>query len=180
MMAPGRLGLPGLTGVELAAVATIWKRDGRELVVRFSGVSMEPTIGPDDDIRLRCQDSVEVGDVIAFVAGERVVLHRLVARSPDHTWFMTRGDAHIVPDAPIDGAILIGTAVEVRGGEVPRAPDGVSRRLALRLARAASRRSLSATRAVVRVLLVLERWLVLAPRSLGRRLRPKTACQETP
>ena len=85
-----------LTNAELVAVASLWKRSGRELVTRFSGSSMEPTIRDAAHVRLSCDDEAGIGDVIAYVYGDRVIVHRIVARWGDR--FVARGDANFLPD----------------------------------------------------------------------------------
>ena len=85
-----------LTNEELIAVAALWKRTGREFVTRFTGTSMQPTIADGASVRLLCTDVVSVGDVVAYVYGDRVIVHRIVAIWSDR--FVTRGDASVLPD----------------------------------------------------------------------------------
>ena len=81
---------------QLAIIAKLWKRSGRELVTRFTGASMEPSIHDGAEVKLLCVDDVKVGDVVAYVYGDRVVVHRLVAQWGDR--FVARGDANVLPD----------------------------------------------------------------------------------
>lgn len=106
-----------LANEELVAVAALWKRTGREFVTRFRGASMEPTIPDSAAVRVRCVDDVAVGDVVAYIDGDRVIVHRVVA-----VWrsrFVTRGDANLLPDTILlDRNGIIGKLVSVeRGGE---------------------------------------------------------------
>ena len=62
---------------EVAAVL----RDGREAVIIPSGNSMLPFIrGGVDRVAIRRQADVAVGDIVLVQAGERYLLHRVVAR----------------------------------------------------------------------------------------------------
>ena len=125
---------------QLAAVAALWGRTGRELTVRFSGRSMEPTLASDEEVLLRCGVPVALGDIIAFLAGDHVIVHRVVARS--NGWILTRGDARTLPDAPIlRHESVLGRVAAVRRGdalvEPPVAPpDSRLRGLVVGLSRA--------------------------------------------
>ena len=81
---------------QLAAIATLWKRTGRELTTRFGGPSMRPAIDDGAEVRLLCVDDVKIGDVVAYAYGDRVIVHRLVAQWGDR--FVARGDANLLPD----------------------------------------------------------------------------------
>jgi ribosomal protein S18 acetylase RimI-like enzyme len=91
---------------ELAAVAAIWKREGRAFTGRFGGVSMLPTIAPGAPLEIVCGDDAEPGDVILFLHRGQVVVHRLLAFR--RRWMLTRGDANAVPDLPIRRDALVG------------------------------------------------------------------------
>ena len=138
-------GLPAdvdlVEGQRLAAVASLWRKTGRELRARFGGSSMEPALPPGTEVVLRCGEAGAPGDVVAFLAGGRLVVHRVVARASDGTWTLTRGDARILPDAPIlDPGDILGRVAGVwRAGAlagVPAPPDSLPRRWVLRVARA--------------------------------------------
>src|SRR5205823_8827383 len=90
--------LEGFTSAELRAIAALWKNADRRLDVRFGGASMQPTIAPGDTLTLHCTDDVAPGDVIVYVFLDQIIAHRLLIRRGD--WFLTRGDAHTVPDPP--------------------------------------------------------------------------------
>jgi signal peptidase I len=81
---------------QLAAIAKLWKRTGRTLTTRFTGTSMRPAIDDGAEVTLICIDDVKVGDVVAYVYGDRVIVHRLVAQWGDR--FVARGDANFLPD----------------------------------------------------------------------------------
>ncbi len=102
----------------LAAAAALWARAGRELTVRFSGRSMEPTLASDEEVLLRCGVPVAQGDIIAYLATDHVIVHRVVATSEHGRWILTRGDARTLPDVPIlrHDAVLGRVAAVRRGG----------------------------------------------------------------
>jgi hypothetical protein len=120
-------------GEALAAVASLWKKTGRELRARFGGSSMEPALPSGTEVALRCGETGAPGEVIAFLADGRLVVHRVVARAADGSWILTRGDARALPDAPIlDPEAVLGRVGGVwRAGSlepIPVPPDSVRRR----------------------------------------------------
>jgi len=120
-----------LDPVRLRGVAALWKKTNRELHVRFDGNSMRPTIEPGQEVLLRCTDDVSIGDVIVYIYLDRVVVHRLIAQTP--RWLLTRGDAHLIPDRPLqDRAAIIG---RIEG--VGPAPRSLLRAASLAVARVA-------------------------------------------
>ena len=161
-------------GQRLAAVASIWRKTGRQLRARFGGSSMEPALPAGTEVLLRCGEAGAPGDVIAFLAGGRLVVHRVVARASDGRWTLTRGDARVLPDAPIldPGDILGRVAGLWRAGSldgVPAPPDSLSRRWVLRVARAVLRVSPRAGSAGLRSAHTLGRLARSAAIFLGRR-----------
>ena len=123
-------------GETLAAVASLWRKTGRELRARFGGTSMEPALPPGTEVVLRCGETGGPGHVIAFLAEGRLVVHRVVARAADGSWTLTRGDARILPDMPIrDPEAVLGrvTGVWREGttlGAVPAVEDSTPARWA--------------------------------------------------
>ena len=96
---------------QLAAIATLWKRTGRELTTRFTGASMRPAIDDGAEVTLLCVDNVRLGDVVAYVYGDRVIVHRIVAQWGDR--FVARGDANVLPDPVLlDRGDVIGKLVQ--------------------------------------------------------------------
>lgn len=101
-----------LSAALLRGVAALWKKTNRELLVRFGGNSMRPTIAPGQEVLLRCTDDVRPGDVIVYIYLDQVVVHRLIARGK--RWLLTRGDAHTIPDPPLeDASAIVGKIVDV-------------------------------------------------------------------
>ena len=157
MTEAGDAGIDLVEGEGLAAVASLWRKTGRELRARFGGSSMEPALPAGTEVLLRCGETGGPGEVIAFLADGRLVVHRVVARAADGGWTLTRGDARVLPDVPIrDAEAVVGRVAGVwRAGSLeglPAALDSLSRRLALRLACAALRASPGAATAALRSL----------------------------
>jgi len=120
-----------LSAAVLRGVATLWKKTNREVAVRFGGNSMRPTIAPGQEVLLQCTEDVRVGDVIVYIYLDQVVVHRLIAR--DRRWLLTRGDAHTLPDPPIeDPSVIVG---KIAG--VPPPPQSTLRSIARIVARTA-------------------------------------------
>jgi hypothetical protein len=113
---------------ELAAIATLWKRERRTFTASFGGVSMLPTIAPGAPLEIVCGDDASPGDVILFLHRGQVVVHRLLATRGE--WMLTRGDANAVPDLPIAREALVGRAIGV-AGYVETAGQRFNRRLVL-------------------------------------------------
>lgn len=118
--------LDRLSAAEIDGIATLWKRERRELTTSFSGSSMLPAIAPGQVVLVECGVEPAVGDVVVFRYNNQVGVHRVVARSA--TWLLTWGDANPLPDDPIAATLVIGT---VR--KVPPGPRSLRRRLLLAL-----------------------------------------------
>jgi hypothetical protein len=162
-----------LGGAELRAVASLWKRDGRELVARFTGSSMLPTVTPGTELRVRCGEEAAVGDVVAWVDGACLVVHRVVGAGPG--WLLTCGDAACLPDPPVTRPTdLVGRIVERRDGDawtaLPPAPRSRCRALVVGLCVLALRSGPRLGLAVVVSLLSARRWFYYAPRAVAARL----------
>ena len=170
-----RLAVELVEGETLAAVASLWRKTGRELRARFGGSSMDPALPPGTEVVLRCGETGAPGDVIAFLADGRLVVHRVVARAADGSWTLTRGDARVLPDVPIrDPEAVVGRVRGVwRAGSLENLPaptDSLRRRLAVRVACAALRTSPAVATAALRSLHTAMR----VARSVGLKLRRPT------
>ena len=126
---------------ELAAVAKLWRRSGRELITSFSGTSMHPAIAPGQSVRIRCTPALVPGDVAAFLLADTVIVHRLAARSAEGrpVWWLFRGDANTLCDVPVLSADqIVGRieAIQIGGDLVP--PPGHSPGLRARILTAAA------------------------------------------
>ena len=113
-MIDGACALESFSAAELGAVATLWKREQREFETSFGGNSMLPTIRPGQRVVVQCGRDPVVGEVVVFRRDDRVMVHRLTARSG--TWLLTWGDANWLPDEPVDSADLIGVVRGVANG----------------------------------------------------------------
>jgi len=114
-----------LSASRLDAIAALWRRERRELVTSFEGVSMRPAIEPGQRVVVDCGAAPEVGKVVLFRFCERVGVHRVVARTD--SWVMTWGDANALPDEPVEPAAVVGVL-----RDVPAAPRRLRRALLLR------------------------------------------------
>jgi hypothetical protein len=170
---PERPAGPPLSAEELAAAAGLWRRSGRELRAVFGGSSMEPSLPAQSEVVLRCGAPPAVGDIVAFVADGRIVLHRVEAVSPGA--LLTRGDALWLPDAPVrDPDAILGVVAAVRQGDClalpPPSPRRAARRLALWPFRAALAASPAAAALAVRALRGLHRTFRAVRETLRRRI----------
>lgn len=73
--------------------------------------SMEPTIMEDDLIVVAEQDSYETGDVVVYQSGSMLVVHRIVEM--DGTTVITKGDANLAADEPIDASVIKGEVIAI-------------------------------------------------------------------
>ena len=163
-----------LEGQALEAVASLWRKTGRQLRARFGGSSMRPALPPGTEVLLRCGEVGAPGDVIAFLADGRLVVHRIVARAPDGSWTLTRGDARVLPDVPIlDPDAVLGRVAGVWRAasleEVPAGRDSPSGRFVLRVCSVVLRASPVAGSAVLRGMHAANRLARTLPLWLGRR-----------
>lgn len=173
---PADEGPSPLSPDQLAAVSDLWARAGRELRVRFTGTSMEPTLASGAEVLLVCGEGGAPGDIVAVREGGGVIVHRVVAGGAERGWLLTRGDARWLPDAPAVGAgAVLGrvAAVHVGATLVPPAPRSASpaQRLALAPLLAVLRLSPRAGIALVRGLVRARRLALRAVTPLRRRLR---------
>jgi hypothetical protein len=174
MSEAGGLPIDLAEGQGLAAVAALWRKTGRELRARFGGSSMDPAVPPGAEVVLRCGETGGPGDVIAFLSGGRLLVHRVVARAPDGAWTLTRGDARLLPDVPIvDAEAVVGRIAGLwRAGSlvsVPAPPDSLARRCVLGFASAVLRASPRAGIAALASLHAAGRWARTLALIVGRR-----------
>jgi len=169
-----------LSGERLRAMAGLWKRSARELVARFSGSSMLPTIPSGAEVVVRCGAAPGLNDIIAFVRDDRLVVHRVVALSASGDWILTRGDAWAIPDPPItDPGCILGLVTGVRGRDGFAAPGvqprSLGRRLGLAVCVAALGMGHGVGRRFIRALTLLRRWLIAIPRGYAGTVRRRVA-----
>jgi hypothetical protein len=162
-----------LEGQALEAVTSLWRKTGRQLRARFGGSSMRPALPPGTEVLLRCGEAGAPGDVIAFLADGRLVVHRIVARAADGSWTLTRGDARVLPDVPIlDPDAVLGRVAGVWRSasleEVPAGRDSPAGRFVLRVCGVVLRASPGAGSAALRGLHMANRLARTLPLWLGR------------
>lgn len=103
----------------ILAVASSLRGSGRVLESVVQGMSMGRTLAPGSTIRIELAErpSYRVGDVVAFLTGSRLIVHRLVYRGNSgmaRGFLLTRGDATPIPDAPVPEANVLGPVIAVR------------------------------------------------------------------
>jgi hypothetical protein len=115
------------------AVADGLRAPGRSFESTVSGMSMWPVLPPRSRIRVALEPCVPpaVGDVVAFVAGGQIVVHRVVHRGSAGAargHLVTLGDATLVPDPPVHETSLLGAVTGVRAADGWVPPGGPQRR----------------------------------------------------
>jgi hypothetical protein len=110
------------------AVAQSLRGPGRSVESTVTGMSMGPGLGPGSRIRIALMHRAryEAGEVVAYLAGNQVVVHRVAHRgraAAASGYVVTRGDATLVPDPPVERGRILGpvTGVWRSGGWVPPA-----------------------------------------------------------
>jgi hypothetical protein len=110
----------------ILAVASRLRGPDRTLESTVEGMSMGRTLPPGSRIRIALADrqGYDVGEVVAFLAGGQVVVHRVVHRGRAgraRGYVLTRGDAPLAPDAPVAEESILGpvTGVQRDGLWVP-------------------------------------------------------------
>jgi hypothetical protein len=117
------------------AVAQSLRAPGRSFESTVTGMSMGPGLGPGSRIRVALVHRAvyEAGEVVAYLAGDQVIVHRVVHRgraAAARGYLITRGDATLVPDPPVDHARILGpvTGVWRVGGWMPPTAHRTGRR----------------------------------------------------
>lgn len=100
-----------------AAIDLAGSRDGTA-VLDVSGTSMLPTLSPGDAVQVRLGGTRRrLGDILVFVQGDSVVVHRYLGPARDRggrLCLRTRGDGRCVLDSPLPPQDLIGRVEAVR------------------------------------------------------------------
>ncbi len=81
---------------------------GTGAAVVMSG-SMSPTLEVGDLVIVRETESYEVGDVVVYRSGSKLIVHRIIALDGDRV--VTQGQANNVADPPIDSSAIQGKVV---------------------------------------------------------------------
>ena len=117
----------------ILAVASSLRAPDRSVESTVEGKSMGRTLPPGSRIRIELADrpDYEVGEVVAFLARGKIVVHRIAhlgRRGAARGRLLTRGDAALVPDPAVDVGSVLGvvSAIDRDGGWM--APGGQPRR----------------------------------------------------
>jgi signal peptidase I len=101
----------------ILTVASRLRAPDRTIESTVLGMSMGRTIPAGSRIRIDLGPPRRYapGEVIAFVAGEHVVVHRVVrrARRGPREYMLTRGDAALAPDPPIGADRVLGAVTAI-------------------------------------------------------------------
>lgn len=105
---------------------------------RISGHSMRSTLPAGSRIRIQCGnlDGAMSGTVVAFLGGSTLIAHRVVSRGRGpraRDFLLTRGDATIICDAPVQADRVLGVVTHVAIGDQWRPLPPASRGLLARV-----------------------------------------------
>jgi hypothetical protein len=149
----------------IVALASSLRAPNRSVESRVQGTSMGPSLPAGTRVRIDMSPRADypIGAVIAFVEGNRLIVHRIVHAGRDYV--LTRGDARIAPDIPVKREHVIGLVTADSGdGEWRKVASPRRRRglagacamLAVLAARVVLRASPVVTAALMRCLYVVE------------------------
>jgi hypothetical protein len=98
------------------ALSGLLRKGSREFEFLLQGKSMEGALPDGSRIRVRLadKDPFMVGQVLIYVAKDRMVVHRLVrtVKSGDDQYLITRGDATVCCDLPVPASSVLGIVQE--------------------------------------------------------------------
>ena len=105
-------GLPVFDSERLLAFGGLLGKSSREFEFLLQGKSMGPLL-PDGSrirVRLAADDQFMVGQVLTYVAKDRMVAHRLVrsVKSGTKYYLITRGDSTVCCDLPVPATAVLG------------------------------------------------------------------------
>jgi signal peptidase I len=107
--------LPVFDSERLLAFSGLLGMSSREFEFVLQGKSMRPILPDGSKIRVRlaADDQFMVGQVLTYVAKDRVVTHRLVrsVKSGSKSYLITRGDATVCCDWPVPATSVLGTVI---------------------------------------------------------------------
>ena len=112
---------PGETdfnGERLLALSGLLRKSSREIETSVQGGSMGSVLPEGSRIRIRFSSAASFvpGQVVTYIAKDRLVVHRLVrsATSNGDNYLITRGDTTVWCDAPVLTSSVIGIVTEFR------------------------------------------------------------------
>jgi hypothetical protein len=105
----------------LLALSSLLKKSSREFESCVRGGSMGSVLPEGSQIRIRFStpDGFAVGQIVTYIAEDRLVAHRIVqsATSFNDHYIITRGDCTVCCDAPVRTSSVIGIVTEFRNNE---------------------------------------------------------------
>src|SRR5216683_2072191 len=114
----------GIDAQRLLVLSNFLKKSSAEFESTVLGGSMGKALPPGSIIRVRFANdaNLETGQVVTYVATDRIVAHRLVkmATSRGGRYVITCGDGTVCPDAPMPVSAVIGILTEIRSNGVWR------------------------------------------------------------
>jgi hypothetical protein len=100
----------------LLALSSLLRKSSREFEFLLQGKSMGSTLPEGSRIRVRPagKETFKVGQVLTYVAADRVFVHRVVrfVRSGNNQYLITRGDRTVCCDLPVLEASVLGIVTE--------------------------------------------------------------------
>jgi hypothetical protein len=100
----------------LSALSSLLRKGSREFEFLLQGKSMGDVLPDGSRIRVRLTDNDDftVGQVLIYVAKDRMVVHRLLrsVKSGDNHYLITRGDAAVCCDLPVPASHVLGIVQE--------------------------------------------------------------------
>ncbi|MGB7848165.1 MAG: nucleotidyltransferase family protein [Candidatus Acidiferrum sp.] len=103
-------------GERLLALSSLLRKSSREIETCVRGGSMGSALpeGSRIRIRFRAADNFVPGQIVSYIAKDRLVVHRLVrsATSNDNHYLITRGDTTVCCDAPVLATSVMGIVTE--------------------------------------------------------------------
>jgi hypothetical protein len=109
------VGQPEFDRERLLAFSGLLSKSSREFEFLLQGRSMGPLLPDGSRIRVRldAEDQFVVGQVLTYVAEDRMVAHRLVrsVKSGSNLYLITRGDATVCCDLPVLATSVLGPVI---------------------------------------------------------------------
>jgi hypothetical protein len=103
----------------ILSVLPLLRRPGSTLECHFQGGSMRPAIPARSRLRIdtAAHDACNVGSVVAYLAGETVMVHRVVYRGRSRRargHLIMCGDRLVIPDPPVERSWILGPVVGIQ------------------------------------------------------------------
>lgn len=111
--------VPAFRGQRLLAFSKFLRRSSHEVETCVRGGSMGSALPEGSQVRIRFAGEFSIGQVVAYVAEDRIVAHRLVRTVSSHgdLYLITRGDASVFCDSPIRVSAVMGVVAGFRDRE---------------------------------------------------------------